>query len=417
MTVSITFVRHARSEANDAEIWQGQGDAALSPTGLAQARALGERLASRSFDLVVSSDLSRAYETALATGHLVEADPVWREMNLGDWEGRTFTEVAVEHADLLEAIRAGEAVRFGTSGESIQEFEERAHAALAALVDRVGSGSALVVTHGGMIDAIAGRLIGRVGRRTYPIVSNTSLTEIRYESVGDEPARFRLQTFNDATHLGWDEGFLGRMRKEGRPVIGFLRHGVTRANLARTIQGQTCWGLADQGHDQASRFSRAYGPVDRIWSSPIRRAMETAAALAPPMATPDDDLMEMGFGTWEGANYDELIASGDDTVRRVFIDGEDLPRGGAERFSDVAKRMRTFLDRARPDSGERVLAVSHGAAIKSLIADIHGRGTDINRDLAVSHNTGITHIVLTDDGPWLADWSVAPHLTAGDEPH
>ncbi|MEX1006174.1 MAG: histidine phosphatase family protein [Acidimicrobiia bacterium] len=414
MTVRIIFVRHARSEANEAEIWQGQGDAVLSETGRAQAAALGRRLAAREFDLVVSSDLSRAHETALATGHPVEVDSTWREMNLGDWEGRTFQEVAVEHPDLLEAIRAGEAVRFGKIGESIQEFEDRAHAALDALVQRVGSGSVAVVTHGGLIDAIAGRLIGRAGRRTYPIVTNTSLTEIRYESIGDEPPRYRLQTFNDATHLGWNEGFLGRMRQEGKTVVGFVRHGVTRANMERRIQGQTCWGLDDRGRDQAARLAASYGPVDRIWSSPIQRAMETAAALAPPTATPDDDLMEMGFGTWEGTNYADLLAKGDEIARRIFIDGEDLPRGGAESFADVAKRMRAFLDRVEASPAERVLAVSHGAAIKSLVADIHGRGTEVNRDLAVSHNTGVTHVVLTDEGPWLADWSVAPHLTDED---
>jgi probable phosphoglycerate mutase len=412
MTVSITLVRHARSEANEAEIWQGQGDAPLSKNGIRQAAALGRRLAGRRFDLVVSSDLSRAHDTARATGQTVDTDPAWREMNLGYWEGRTFAEVSEEHPDLLEAIRAGEAVKFGKVGESIQEFEERAQAALASVADRVGSGSVLVVTHGGLIDAIAGRLIGRTGRRTYPIVTNTSMTEVRFETIGEEPPRFRLQSFNDATHLGWDEGFLGRMRAEGKPVIGFVRHGVTRANKDRRIQGQTCWGLDDEGRDQAVRFAQSYGRVDRLWSSPIQRAMETAAAIAPPDAIPDDDLMEMGFGTWEGVGYDELIATGDETVRKVFLEGEDLPRGGAERFVDVAKRMRTFLDRAAPKASERVLAVSHGAAIKSLIAGMHDRGTDINRDLAVSHNTGVTHIVLTEQGPWLADWSVAPHLTA-----
>ncbi|MDX1449735.1 MAG: histidine phosphatase family protein [Acidimicrobiia bacterium] len=413
MTVSITLVRHARSEANEAEIWQGQGDAPLSENGLQQAAALGKRLQASAFDRVVSSDLVRAHETALATGHTVEVDTAWREMNLGDWEGRTFAEVAQEHPDLLEAIRAGKAVKFGRIGETIQEFEERAWNALETLVEDIGSGSALVVTHGGLIDAIVGRLIGRIDRRTFPIVTNTSLTELRYESVGDEAPRFRLQTFNDSTHLGWDEGFLGRMRSEGKPVIGFVRHGLTKANQERRIQGQTCWGLAEEGHSQAAAFARAYGPVDRLWSSPIRRAMETAEAIAPPTAEPDDDLMEMGFGTWEGILYEELLAGGDETVRRVFVDGEDLPRGGAERFADVAMRMRSFVERRRPDPAERVLAVSHGAAIKSLIADIHGRGTDINRDLAVSHNTGVTHIVLTDDGPWVADWSVAPHLQNG----
>jgi glucosyl-3-phosphoglycerate phosphatase len=411
MSVSITLVRHARSEANDAEIWQGQGDAALSPAGRDQAVSVGKRLAKRNFDVVISSDLIRAHETALATGHEVETDPMLREMDLGAWEGRTFKEVAENHPDLLQAIRSGEAIRFGETGESIQEFEDRAQAALESIVARVGSGSVLVVTHGGLIDAVVGRLLGRPGRRTFPIVTNTALTEIRYEAIGESPPRFRLHTFNDATHLGWEHGFMARMREEGRPVIGFVRHGVTRANKDRRIQGQTCWGLDDEGKDQARAFAASYGRVDQIWTSPIQRAIETAEAFAPPEPTPDDDLKEMAFGTWEGASYDDLITSGDETARRVFIDGEDLPRGGAERFADVAVRMRSFLDRIPASSAHRVLAVSHGAAIKSLVADIHERGADINQDVAVSHNTGVTHFVLTDDGPWLADWSVAPHLS------
>jgi broad specificity phosphatase PhoE len=410
MSVRITFVRHARSEANEAEIWQGHGDDPLSAQGRLQAEAVGRRLAGRRFDLVVSSDLARAHETALATGHPVETDPAWREMNLGDWEGRTFAEVAGEHPDLLQSIRRGEAFKFGKVGETIQEFEERAWAAVDRLVERVGSGSVLVVTHGGLIDAIVGRLLGRIDRRTFPIATNTALTEVRHETYGTRGARYRLHGFNDATHLGWEVGFLGRMREAGNPVVGVVRHGLTHANRDRRIQGQSCWGLADEGMDQAADLARVYGAVDRIWSSPIQRAMETAAAFAPPEPTPDEDLMEMAFGTWEGSFYDDLVA-GDDLARRVLVDGEDLPRGGAERFPDVVQRMRSFLGRVEATPGERVVAVSHGLAIKALVAGIHDRGSDINDDLAVSRNTGVTHVVLTKDGPWVADWSVAPHLS------
>ena len=411
VTLSLTLLRHARSEANEAEIWQGQGDAPLSANGRKQVAAVAERLGRRDFDLVISSDLQRARETADAAGRPVETDEGLREMDLGRWEGRTFAEVADEHTDLLAAIRRGEAVQFGTDGESIQAFEERAWATLRRITERVGEGSVLLATHGGWIDAIVGRLIGRTDRRTYPIATNTSLTEIRFESLGESEPRFRLQTFNDATHLGWDHGFLQRMREDGKPVIGFVRHGVTEANRSRRIQGQTCWGLDDEGFEQAAALAAGYGAVDRVWASPIQRAAETAQAFDPPAPEFHDDLKEMAFGDWEGMLYDDLLASGDDVVRRVFLDQEDHPRGGGERFADVAVRMRRFVEALDIGASERVVAVSHGAAIKSLVADIHGRGNDINLDLAVSHNTGVTHVVLTDDGPWLADWSVAPHIT------
>jgi len=408
--LSITLLRHARSEANDANVWSGQGDAPLSEAGRAQARLVAERLRQRSFDLVVSSDLQRARDTVTASGHAIETDSRLREIDLGEWEGRSFDDVAKDHPDLLAAIRAGEAVRPGVSGESMQEFEERAWDAVLSIARDVGEGSVLISTHGGFIDAVVGRLIGRTGRRTYPIATNSSLTEIRLSSIGDEEPRFRLQTFNDATHLGWDHGFLGRMRSEGKPVIGMVRHGVTVANRERRIQGQTCWGLAPEGFDQAAALAAHYGHVDEVWASPIRRATETAGAFAAPAIRFDDDLKEMSFGTWEGLLYDDLIASSDPDVRRVFHDLEDLPRGGAERFVDVSARMRAFLERSASGTGRRVVAVSHGAAIKSLLADIHGRGNDINLDVSVSRNTGVSHFVVTDQGPWLADWSVAPHL-------
>jgi hypothetical protein len=70
--------------------------------------------------------------------------------------------------------------------------------------------------------------------------------------------------------------------------------------------------------------------------------------------------------------------------------------------------MRSFLDRVEATPGSGWWRCHTVLAIKSLVADIHGRGSDINDDLAVSHNTGVTHVVLTTDGPWVADWSVAP---------
>ena len=83
MPLTITLVRHARSEANAAGIWQGQGDAVLAPEGRDQARSLGDRLAGRRFDVVISSDLSRTVETAALSGH---GDPQllreWRERDI-----------------------------------------------------------------------------------------------------------------------------------------------------------------------------------------------------------------------------------------------------------------------------------------------------------------------------------------------
>ncbi len=383
------------------------------PTGRDQARSLGSRLDGRSFDLVVGSDLSRTRETAALAGYEPQTSAAWREMDLGAWEGRTFADVAHEHPDLLEAIRAGEAVNFGGSGETIQAFEQRIFAALDALIDRMdGDGNAIVFTHGGVIDAIVGRSFGRIrGRRTVPITTNTAMTVLEQDPRVAGGA-IRVRTFNDSTHLGHDAGALGHFRQDETPVLAFIRHGVTDANMIGRFQGQQCWGLHEDGHDQALRLATWYGPVDRVISSPIRRAIETAEKLAdgrPPEIS--DDLVEQSFGEWEGSTRDELPEADVALLRRIYRDGEDLPRGRTgETFEEVAVRMSTFLETVEADHRERTAVVSHGAAIKALIGGILGSGGEIQQHLAVSPNTGVSHVAITDHGPMLVDYALAPHL-------
>ncbi len=414
MTFSITLVRHAQSEANANGIWQGQGDAVLSDAGQEQARALAPRLTHADFDVVISSDLSRTQETAELAGRLPDRlEKSWREMDLGAWEGRTFSEVAERHPDLLDAIRRGEAVSFGETGETIAEFEGRVLDAFDRLVDELsGERHALVFTHGGVIDAIVGRYFGRVeGRRTFPITTNTALTVLGGEP-GRSRGRPRVSHFNDASHLGHDVGAAGRFRNDGVPIAGLVRHGVTEANKTGRIQGQQCWGLHEEGREQARMLADWYGAVDRVISSPIRRARETAAVLASTNGvTFDDRLKEQSFGTWEGVLTSEMPAEDLEILKRIYRDGEDLPRGHTgETFAALVARLAEFVGQVSLDPNERTAIVSHGAAIKAAVAHVLGNTADIQSSLAVSPNTGVTHVAFPPGGPMLVDYAIAPHL-------
>lgn len=412
--MSITLIRHARSEANAAGIWQGQGDAPLADDGREQAELLGQRIGAGSYDLVVASDLTRTRQTAEFSLHKAHRiDPSWKEIDLGGWEGRTFEEVSGKHPDLLAAIRRGEAISFGGTGETIQEFESRCLAAFDELVAEIGpDGNALVYTHGGVIDAIVGRFFGRVvGKRTFPISTNTSMTTFIGEKNRSE-GRPRLKTFNDATHLGHDVGASGYLRSEGVPVVGFVRHGVTEANRIGRIQGRLCWGLNSDGHEQATSLADWYGPVDRVCSSPIQRARETAEKLQ--TTNPihfDDRLKEQSFGDWEGVLTSEMSETDTDTLRRIYRDGEDLPRGRVgETFANLIDRLAGFTNDLAVDGDDRTVVVSHGAAIKALISGVLGNAADIQSNLAVSVNTGVSHVAFPEDGPMLLDYALAPHL-------
>ncbi|HEX5839672.1 MAG TPA: histidine phosphatase family protein, partial [Anaerolineales bacterium] len=88
------FLRHAESVGNVESRWQGQSDYPLTEKGRAQARALSERWKTEDvkFDLVITSTLERAQETArIATSYLegvrIEFNPILMERHIGQMEG------------------------------------------------------------------------------------------------------------------------------------------------------------------------------------------------------------------------------------------------------------------------------------------------------------------------------------------
>ncbi len=89
----LVMLRHGQTEYNAGSRMQGQLDTDLTDLGRAQAVAAAEVLAKRQPLLIVSSDLRRAYDTAVAlgerTGLPVHVDTRLRETHLGDWQGLT----------------------------------------------------------------------------------------------------------------------------------------------------------------------------------------------------------------------------------------------------------------------------------------------------------------------------------------
>ena len=110
--------------SNLAQRWQGQGDSPLSELGRQQAGLLGQRLASQPFTRAIASDLTRAVETARATGHAFEQDPLFREFDVGVWEGLTRDEVMERYPDEMEQLKRGEDIPLG-GGESYARFAQR----------------------------------------------------------------------------------------------------------------------------------------------------------------------------------------------------------------------------------------------------------------------------------------------------
>lgn len=157
--------RHGQTTHNAAGIWQGHLDTDLSETGREQARRAAAVLATLEPDLVWSSDLRRAADTAAElaalTGLHVRRDPRLREIHVGQWQGLTAAEVTRRYPNVQEALARGEDPPRGVTGETVAQVAERGAQALAQLLDELPPGAtAVLATHGVSGRALAAHLAG-----------------------------------------------------------------------------------------------------------------------------------------------------------------------------------------------------------------------------------------------------------------
>ncbi|HTE79734.1 MAG TPA: histidine phosphatase family protein [Reyranella sp.] len=151
--------------------------------------------------------------------------------------------------------------------------------------------------------------------------------------------------------------------------FAILRHAPTGWNAEGRLQGSTDIPLSPAG-ETAARSWRLPAPADR-WRrmcSPLQRARRTAELVQPPApVTVESRLREMGFGVWEGKSVAQLRAEGGETFAAAERLGLDFHPPGGESPRIVMDRIAGWA-REIAESGEPVVAVSHKAAIRALLA-------------------------------------------------
>lgn len=190
------------------------------------------------------------------------------------------------------------------------------------------------------------------------------------------------------------------LQPPARTLLLLVRHGVT-PTTGQVLPGRAPGlHLAEQGNKQAQRFAeRLQGlAVDAIYSSPMERALETAAPAAEATGlkvTHDDGLLECDFGTWTGAALSELyklpqwreVQSSPSTFR--FPDGES--------FSEMQERMVAALENiAAAHPGGVVICFSHADTIKAAVA--HAMGTPLDNFQRIYINPASVSVIALVDG-------------------
>lgn len=196
-TTTVVLLRHGRTEWNATGRFQGQLDSPLDAIGRAQAEGAAVALLPLQPDAIVSSDLSRATDTAAAVaaecGLEVTPDPRLREIDLGSWQGLTRAEARARFPEEYAAWQAGSDARRG-GGETYAEVGARAAACVQDWLGKVGPGGTLVaVTHGGTARATIGTMLGFDPDMYWRLAS---LGNCRWSMLTDIGRGWRLEEHN-----------------------------------------------------------------------------------------------------------------------------------------------------------------------------------------------------------------------------
>ena len=159
-------------------------------------------------------------------------------------------------------------------------------------------------------------------------------------------------------------------------TILLARHGETDWNRDYRFQGHADPPLNESGRRQAAELADVLADkrLAAVYSSPLRRALETAEILAAPHGLEPvkvEALREVDVGSWQGLTRTELAERVPEQLARWLDGGQGWEDG--ETYEQMANRvLPALLDLAAAHEGERILAVTHGGPIRAALAFADG---------------------------------------------
>ncbi len=162
--VKIYLIRHGESEGNKEKRFRGREDFPLSEAGKEQVRNLGIALKDSGIQLIYSSPLIRAYDTARAvaetTGAKIITEPDFRSIALGEWEGKTKEEIEKLYPEEFRIWLSNPEKLRMPGFEPIPSLRRRAMRALNRVVRENPGKTIAVVSHTAVLKVIFAGILG-----------------------------------------------------------------------------------------------------------------------------------------------------------------------------------------------------------------------------------------------------------------
>ena len=203
-----------------------------------------------------------------------------------------------------------------------------------------------------------------------------------------------------------------------------IRHGETLWNVDTRIQGHLNIDLNETGRWQAERVGHALAeePIEAIYSSDLRRAFETAQAIAcaparlaartptPTQVIPHLPLRERHFGHLQGKTWAEIEAEHPEECKRWRGRDPHWAPSGGESLTELRERIRRCVDElASQHMGEQIVLVAHGGVMDALYRLATGQDIQAPRTWHLG-NAAINRLLWTPQGLSLIGWGDVSHF-------
>ncbi|HHL72987.1 MAG TPA: histidine phosphatase family protein [Bacteroidetes bacterium] len=205
------------------------------------------------------------------------------------------------------------------------------------------------------------------------------------------------------------------MQNETTTELIVIRHGQSAWNISNRFQGHIDTELSDEGRQQAVKVAEhlAAEPIEAIYSSDLRRAMETAKPLAQKKGLPvqaDTSLRERNMGIFQGLTFRDIAEKFPQEYEKFMTWDPDylIPEGESSR-QKYERTVACFQKIARENAGRTVAVFTHGGVIDALLRFILGIPLSTPRRYK-NYNASINRIIIDERGWFLGTWGEILHL-------
>ncbi len=158
--------------------------------------------------------------------------------------------------------------------------------------------------------------------------------------------------------------------------IFLVRHGVTTLNEQRRYCGVSDVCLSSEGIKQSQRVADLLNEekFDSIYTSPLKRCLETAKSIAQShdiCPEPLAGLSEIDFGLWDGLAFEDIQSAYPDQLKVWFENPDDFTFPEGESVRDFRKRVLAALKKILTQQGD-TLIVAHGGSLRVIICHLCG---------------------------------------------